>query len=105
MFDAIACGKTDSIIFYNNWVMHVKKTVPANRLLVFEPKEGWDPLCKFLNLPIPEEQFPHANDATTISWNIKKLKLVAYTTLYGVPILLGTAIAFLLFSSLELQGS
>jgi hypothetical protein len=24
--------------------------------------EGWEPLCKFLNKPIPDEPFPHLND-------------------------------------------
>ena len=32
--------------------------VPADRLLVWEVKEGWGPLCKFLDLPVPQEPFP-----------------------------------------------
>jgi hypothetical protein len=39
--------------------------VPPDRLLVFELKDGWEPLCKFLGKPIPQEPFPFANDATT----------------------------------------
>lgn len=35
--------------------------VPKDKLLVFEPSEGWQPLCEFLNRPIPEEDFPHLN--------------------------------------------
>ena len=42
----------------------VKRTVPADRLLVWSVKEGWGPLCDFLELPIPEEPFPHINDRT-----------------------------------------
>jgi hypothetical protein len=39
-------------------------TVPAERLLVFEVKEGWEPLCTFLGVPVPAgETFPHVNDA------------------------------------------
>ena len=41
----------------------VAATVPAERLLVFEVKEGWQPLCAFLGVPVPEEPFPHVNDA------------------------------------------
>jgi len=41
----------------------VKKHVPAERLLVYEVKEGWKPLCEFLGVEIPEEKpFPHLND-------------------------------------------
>ena len=28
-------------------------TVPAERLLVWDPKEGWEPLCEFLEVPVP----------------------------------------------------
>jgi Sulfotransferase domain len=42
----------------------VKRTVPADRLLVWSVKEGWGPLCDFLELPVPQEPFPHINDRT-----------------------------------------
>ncbi len=35
---------------------------PKDRLLVYEVSQGWDPLCKFLNKPIPNVPFPHLND-------------------------------------------
>lgn len=40
----------------------VKKTVPASQLLVYEVKDGWEPLCKFLGASIPAEPFPRTND-------------------------------------------
>ena len=33
-----------------------------DRLLEFDIKEGWGPLCDFLQVPIPDEKFPHVND-------------------------------------------
>jgi hypothetical protein len=39
----------------------VKATIPPDRLLVFEVKDGWEPLCKFLGAPVPDEPFPHEN--------------------------------------------
>jgi hypothetical protein len=39
----------------------VKAAVPPERLLVFNFKEGWDPLCEFLGVPVPDEPFPHEN--------------------------------------------
>jgi Sulfotransferase domain len=40
----------------------VKRTVPAERLLVWSPKDGWEPLCEFLELPVPHEALPHVNE-------------------------------------------
>lgn len=40
----------------------VKATIPAERLLVFEAKQGWGPLCEFLGAPVPDEEFPRTND-------------------------------------------
>jgi Sulfotransferase domain len=40
----------------------VKATVPAGRLLVYQVKEGWGPLCEFLGVPVPDEPFPRTND-------------------------------------------
>jgi hypothetical protein len=43
----------------------VQATVPADRLLVFDVKQGWEPLCRFLDVPVPAgEPFPHINSAT-----------------------------------------
>jgi hypothetical protein len=39
----------------------VKATIPANQLLVYEVKDGWGPLCEFLNTPVPNEPFPRTN--------------------------------------------
>ncbi len=39
----------------------VKKTIPANRLVVWNAKDGWEPLCKALGVPVPNEPFPLTN--------------------------------------------
>lgn len=39
----------------------VKATIPADRLLVYEVKDGWGPLCEFLGVPVPDEPFPRTN--------------------------------------------
>lgn len=40
----------------------VRRSVPAERLLEWSPKDGWEPLCAFLEVPVPEEPLPHIND-------------------------------------------
>jgi hypothetical protein len=57
----------------------VKSTVPSDRLLVWSVKEGWGPLCEFLELPVPEEEFPHINDRTEFLNRIIDGSLVALT--------------------------
>ena len=44
----------------------VKRNVPPERLLVWSVTEGWEPLCEFLQLPVPDEPFPHLNDRTRV---------------------------------------
>lgn len=39
----------------------VRNAVPADRLLVFDVAQGWEPLCAFLEVPAPNEPFPHHN--------------------------------------------
>ncbi|KAI0132404.1 hypothetical protein BJ170DRAFT_247506 [Xylariales sp. AK1849] len=41
---------------------HVREVVPAERLLEFHPSDGWEPLCKFLEVVVPEGKFPNVND-------------------------------------------
>jgi sulfotransferase family protein len=36
--------------------------VPPGRLLVYEPGDGWEPICRFLGVPVPDAEFPHLND-------------------------------------------
>lgn len=41
----------------------VKQHVSAEKLLVYNVKEGWEPLCAFLEVPVPAgKPFPHDND-------------------------------------------
>ncbi len=39
----------------------VRAAFAKDRLLVFEAKEGWAPLCAFLGVPVPAEEFPRVN--------------------------------------------
>jgi sulfotransferase family protein len=43
----------------------VKATVPPERLLVWSVSDGWEPLCELLEVPVPDEPLPHANDRET----------------------------------------
>lgn len=40
----------------------VRSGIPAERLLEYDVRDGWEPLCAFLGLRVPDEPFPHVND-------------------------------------------
>jgi hypothetical protein len=72
-------GEREHVIeMFEQHIAEVKRVVPAERLLVFEAKQGWAPLCEFLGVPVPSEPYPRVNDtrefkrrvlaATVISW-------------------------------------
>jgi hypothetical protein len=60
----------------------VKGRVPVERLLVYEIKEGWGPLCDFLGVEEPDKPFPHLNDAHTFREVIRR----RITFALGAPI-------------------
>jgi hypothetical protein len=47
--------------YFERRVEAIKSEVPLERLLVYSVKEGWEPLCAFLGVDIPDEPFPHVN--------------------------------------------
>jgi len=53
--------RNQSIAAYRRNNEKVRATIPADQLLVFTPTDGWDPLCRFLNVPVPEGKFPRSN--------------------------------------------
>lgn len=49
----------------NGFIAHnkaVREIIPEEQLLIFQVKDGWEPLCKFLNVPVPNEPFPRTNN-------------------------------------------
>ena len=47
---------------FRQHVAAVKAAIPASQLLVFQVKDGWEPLCAFLGIPVPDGPFPRTND-------------------------------------------
>jgi hypothetical protein len=53
----------EAVEVFNRHIAEVKATVSAEKLLIFEVSEGWQPLCDFLGVPVPDEEFPHVNES------------------------------------------
>jgi hypothetical protein len=46
---------------YEEHNAQVRAAIPADRLVEWQPGDGWAPLCDRLGVPQPDEQFPHLN--------------------------------------------
>jgi Sulfotransferase domain len=66
VMDRIFDGKIDDrehcVEVFERHIAEVKATIPAGRLLVFDVRDGWEPLCAFLGVPVPDAPFPQANE-------------------------------------------
>ena len=81
--------------FFNEWNAQVKAEISADRLLVFEVKEGWGPLCQFLGVPEPEEPFPNVNDTKEQLDRMKEAKVLSIILWSVAAAGLGTAAYYL----------
>jgi hypothetical protein len=70
------------------WEADVKRVIPADRLLVFDVKQGWEPLCKFLGKPVPDQPFPRLNDTAEFQKLIRTRRMLWY----GIPAITVTAV-------------
>jgi hypothetical protein len=70
----------------------VKAHVPADQLLIFEVKEGWGPLCRFLDCDVPDSEFPNVNDTNEFKRRVRMIRVVSVLPL----VLAGLALIALL---------
>jgi hypothetical protein len=82
------------LVYYEH-IRSVKKTIPANKLLIYHVKEGWGPLCEFLNVDVPEIPFPKVNDTAEMLRNFAIIKMLPYVFILSI-----VAISLILFMSI-----
>jgi hypothetical protein len=68
---------------FQEHIAEVRNTIPASRLLVFEVKEGWGPLCEFLKLPEPDATFPFLNDEEATKEILNKIISEGFEAVFG----------------------
>lgn len=56
---------------FEEHVARVREAMPKDRLLVYEVQEGWEPLCQFLEVDVPDEPFPRVNVGENLVVNIR----------------------------------
>lgn len=66
---------------YEEYIEEVTDAIPSERLLVFNVKQGWTPLCKFLDIDekkCPKENFPHVHTRAKLEGEMFFLKMITY---------------------------
>jgi hypothetical protein len=53
--------KEAAMAAYERHNAEVRAGVPADRLVDWQPGDGWEPLCTALGVPVPDDPFPHTN--------------------------------------------
>ena len=78
-FDGRVFDKEHCLQVYSKHNERVRQTVPAERLLVFRVEQGWEPLCRFLGVDVPDEPFPRVNVGANLLHNIRTAMRLART--------------------------
>ncbi len=78
LWDHVYEGKIhDKDYMINAYVEHqeqVKSNIPAEDLLVFNVGDGWEPLCQFLDVPVPSYPFPRTNERHKFKNNLAMIR-------------------------------
>jgi hypothetical protein len=51
----------------------VRRAISPDRLLVFEARDGWEPLCRFLGVDVPDRPYPHVNKSEDFQASVAQL--------------------------------
>ncbi|KAJ5765138.1 NAD dependent epimerase/dehydratase [Penicillium odoratum] len=83
---------------YYRHIEWLKEVVPEHRLVFYDVKDGWEPLCKALGKEVPKDRpFPHINDGDAIE-RIAKLHIRRGLTRWAVIFAVGaTGLAWFLY--------
>jgi hypothetical protein len=76
-FDGRFEDREHAIEVFERWNEAVEMRVSAEKLLVYEVKEGWGPLCEFLGVEAPDEPFPRLNAAADMRRMILGIRVLS----------------------------
>jgi hypothetical protein len=83
---------TDYLQVNRAWL---ERITPPNRLHFFDVKQGWEPLCKILDVPVPDVPFPHVNDAEMVQkvlTSFIKQAVITWIVILTIMALLGSGL-------------
>ncbi|HLX36181.1 MAG TPA: sulfotransferase [Candidatus Binataceae bacterium] len=73
-FDNRFEDKAHVLAVFRRHIEEVRDSIDPKRLLVFEARQGWEPLCKFLEVPVPSEPFPRLNEKAATQAMIARMR-------------------------------
>ena len=83
---------------FDEHTARVRAAVPADRLLVFDVRDGWAPLCRFLAVPVPNAPFPNVNDRASMLRQLRLLRRVTRALPWLFAVSLGVLALYLAFA-------
>jgi hypothetical protein len=91
---------------YVEYVNAVQESIPSERLLTFNVKQGWGPLCKYLGHPIPEGiPFPHVHTRAKLQGEMDFLRMITWIWPLAIALpLIFIAMVLKWFRSVSLFG-
>ncbi|KAG9783050.1 hypothetical protein KCU88_g3151, partial [Aureobasidium melanogenum] len=73
-------------VMWDRHIEHLKKVVPKEKLFFYDVRDGWEPLCAILGVPVPKDvEFPRLNDAQAMEAFMKtsaRRGLMAWTGIF-----------------------
>jgi hypothetical protein len=63
LFDDRLSERAHALHVFEDHIAEVQATIPGDRLLTFDLREGWAPLCAFLGVDVPDIPFPKTNSS------------------------------------------
>ena len=79
---------------FNEWNQSVIDFVPKDRLLVYQVKEGWSPLCNFLDIPIPNIPFPYKNKTKNMGHMSRFINLIFILLIISIIAIIISSVFF-----------
>lgn len=53
--------RDEAMAGYERWLRAVRSEIAPERLVEWQPGDGWDAICRALAMPVPDLPFPHEN--------------------------------------------
>jgi hypothetical protein len=95
-FDGRFEDENHAIEVFERHNAEVQQRVPENRLLVYDVKSGWGPLCEFLGVEEPDEPFPRTNDTAQMRRRLRGVKAISIAVTVTLMLSLAAALVLLL---------
>jgi len=92
-FDGRAAERDFTVAKLQQHIAEVCSEIDENRLLIFDVKEGWEPLCRFLGHPVPQAPFPRVNRRSSVR---AAVRLITIGKFLLIALLAAVAVALLI---------